>query len=47
MAIAIRGLAPLQGVFDMPTSVHFYRDVLGFELVQTSSPGENFHNAQR
>jgi glyoxylase I family protein len=30
--IDIRGLAPLLGVFDMRTSVHFYRDILGFEL---------------
>jgi hypothetical protein len=28
MPINIRGLAPLLQVFDMPTSVHFYRDVL-------------------
>jgi catechol 2,3-dioxygenase-like lactoylglutathione lyase family enzyme len=36
MPIEIRGLAPLLQVFDMPTSIHFYRDVLGFELVSTS-----------
>jgi glyoxylase I family protein len=42
MAIDIQGLAPLLQVFDMPASVHFYRDVLGFELVTTSSPGEHF-----
>lgn len=33
MAVDIQGLAPLLQVFDMPTSVNFYRDVLGFELV--------------
>ena len=33
MAIDIRGIAPLIQVFDMPESVHFYRDLLGFELV--------------
>lgn len=42
MAIEIRGLAPLLSVFDMPTAVHFYRDVLGFELVTSSGPGEDF-----
>jgi catechol 2,3-dioxygenase-like lactoylglutathione lyase family enzyme len=26
----------------MPTAVHFYRDVLGFELVTTSRPGDHF-----
>jgi len=33
MPIEIDGIAPLIQVFDMPASVHFYRDVLGFELV--------------
>jgi uncharacterized glyoxalase superfamily protein PhnB len=33
MAIDILGLAPLLSVFDMRTSVHFYCDVVGFELV--------------
>jgi len=44
MAIAIQGLAPLLQVFDMPTSVKFYRDVLGFEVVETSQPrdGDDF-----
>jgi len=36
MAVDIHGIAPLLQVFDMPVSVHFYRDVLGFDLVQTS-----------
>jgi glyoxylase I family protein len=36
----IRGLAPMLYVFDMPTSIHFYRDLLGFELVTTSQPGD-------
>jgi glyoxylase I family protein len=40
MAIDIRGMAPLLQVFDMPTSVRFYRDVLGFELVASSGGGE-------
>ncbi|HJU64538.1 MAG TPA: VOC family protein [Gemmatimonadaceae bacterium] len=42
MGIEIRGMAPLFQVFDMPTSVRFYRDVLGFEVVSTSEPGEHF-----
>ena len=32
MAIDIRGMTPLLQVFDMPTSVAFYCDVLGFEI---------------
>jgi catechol 2,3-dioxygenase-like lactoylglutathione lyase family enzyme len=40
--IEIRGLAALLAVFDMKASVRFYRDVLGFELVTTSAPGDDF-----
>jgi catechol 2,3-dioxygenase-like lactoylglutathione lyase family enzyme len=36
MPIDIRGLAPLIQVFDMPTSVRFYRDILGFSVVASS-----------
>jgi glyoxylase I family protein len=42
MAIDIRGMAPLLAVFDMPTSIAFCRDVLGFEVVKTSHPGPKF-----
>jgi glyoxylase I family protein len=42
MSIDVRGMCPLLQVFDMPTSVQFYRDVLGFEVVETSSPGDQF-----
>lgn len=35
MAIEIRGMAPLLQVFDMPTSIKFYCDALGFEIVGT------------
>jgi len=38
MAIDILGMAPLIEVFDMPVSIRFYRDVLGFEIVTTSEP---------
>lgn len=42
------GLCPLLQVFDMPTSVTFYREVLGFELVGNSPivhsrDGDYFH----
>jgi glyoxylase I family protein len=43
IGIEIRGMAPLLQVFDMPMSIAFYRDVLGFEVVNTSTPrGEHF-----
>lgn len=34
MAINMHGVCPLLQVFDMPTSIRFYRDVLGFEVVE-------------
>jgi catechol 2,3-dioxygenase-like lactoylglutathione lyase family enzyme len=34
--LAFDGLCPLLQVFDMPTSLRFYRDVLGFEVVDAS-----------
>ena len=42
MGIDIRGLVPLLEVFDMPTSITFYREVLGFDVVATSAPGPKF-----
>ena len=36
MALEIQGVTPLLQVYDMPASVHFYRDLLGFELVSAS-----------
>ncbi len=33
MAIDVHGLCPLLAVFDMPTSIKFYCDGLGFEIV--------------
>jgi len=36
MALDVRGLTPLLQVYDMPTSVRFYREVLGFQVVSTS-----------
>src|SRR5580692_6903221 len=38
MPIDMRGVCTLIQVFDMPTSVRFYRDVLGFEVVSTAPP---------
>ena len=38
MAIEVRGVCTLLQVFDMPKSLHFYRDVVGFEVVNTSNP---------
>ncbi len=36
MPLDLCGLTPLLQVYDMPTSVRFYRDQLGFEVVTTS-----------
>lgn len=36
MSIEVSGVCTLLQVFDMPKSVRFYRDVLGFEVVSTS-----------
>ena len=41
MPIEVRGLVPLVQVFDMPTSLRFYRDLLGFEVANTSAPGDD------
>lgn len=42
MTITIEGFAPLLEVFDMPRSLRFYRDVLGFQLIAQSGPGDDF-----
>ena len=36
MALDLRGVIPLLWVYDMPTSIRFYRDQLGFEVSRTS-----------
>jgi catechol 2,3-dioxygenase-like lactoylglutathione lyase family enzyme len=36
MALDVRGATTLLQVYDMPASVRFYRDVLGFEMVSHS-----------
>jgi catechol 2,3-dioxygenase-like lactoylglutathione lyase family enzyme len=38
MSIKLESFTPLLQVFDMPRSVAFYRDILGFEVVATSPP---------
>ena len=44
MTINVRGVCTLLQVFDMPASVRFYRDVLGFQLIQTSPrDGDTFN----
>lgn len=43
MSIEVGSVCALLQVFDMPASVRFYRDVLGFEIVETSSrEGDQF-----
>ena len=39
MAIEMRGLCPLIQVFDMDTSLHFYCDLLGFEVAEKAEKG--------
>jgi glyoxylase I family protein len=40
MTFELREVCPLLQVFDMPTSLAFYRDVLGFEIVEAAPPAE-------
>jgi glyoxylase I family protein len=43
MSIEVRGVCVLLQIFDMPTSVRFYRDVLGFEVIRTTErEGDQF-----
>jgi glyoxylase I family protein len=41
VTIAVQGLCPLLQVFDMPRSIHFYRDILGFSVVRASGEGDH------
>ena len=41
MALAFDQLCPLLQVFDMPTSIRFYRDILGFVVVHSDRPGDD------
>jgi len=38
--IKIEGLAPLLQVFDMPASLKFYRDILGFKVMMSSEDSD-------
>jgi catechol 2,3-dioxygenase-like lactoylglutathione lyase family enzyme len=38
MALDVRGQCPLLMVYDMPTSLAFYRDALGFRVVASAGP---------
>ena len=37
MPIEVQGVAPMVQVFDMPRSLRFYRDVLGFMVTGSRS----------
>ena len=41
MSYRLEGVTTLLEVFDMPTSIRFYRDVLGFEVVMSSGEGDD------
>jgi glyoxylase I family protein len=43
MMAPFNGLVPLLQVYDMPTALAFYRDLLGFELVDRSPEIEAGH----
>jgi glyoxylase I family protein len=40
MSIDLQGICPLLMVFDMPESLAFYRDILGFEVISDSGKGD-------
>ena len=42
MGLQVEKVTPLIQVFDMPTSVRFYRDVLGLEVEMQSEEGHDF-----
>jgi catechol 2,3-dioxygenase-like lactoylglutathione lyase family enzyme len=41
MSVELRGMTPLLSVFNMPASLAFYRDILGFEVVSDSGSGDD------
>ena len=41
MSMEFRGMTPLISVFDMPRSLAFYREILGFQVVSDSGNGDN------
>ena len=38
MTLLLEGASPLFSVYDVPTAVAFYRDVLGFSVIHHSEP---------
>jgi catechol 2,3-dioxygenase-like lactoylglutathione lyase family enzyme len=42
MPLVLEGCVALLQVFDMPVSVAFYRDVLGFKVIHQSRPGDEY-----
>ena len=42
MGLDLKGFVPLIEVFDMATSLAFYRDMLGFEVIAQYGPGDTF-----
>ena len=42
MPVNVEGVCTLIEVFDMPTSIAFYCELLGFEIVSTSNPDGPF-----
>ena len=40
MPTRLTGMCPLLMVFDMPTALAFYRDLLGFEVIDAAPPGD-------
>jgi catechol 2,3-dioxygenase-like lactoylglutathione lyase family enzyme len=41
MSLELREVCALLQVFDMPTSLRFYRDVLGFTVASSNVPGDH------
>lgn len=41
MRLSLDGMCPLLEVFDMPSSLAFYRDLLGFEVLRSAPPGDD------
>ncbi|UWZ83128.1 VOC family protein [Occallatibacter riparius] len=44
MAIEVTGVAPLVQVFDVPKSIRFYRDVLGFAVTERAKAKQALSN---
>lgn len=40
-SIDLKGMAPLLQVYDVPTSIRFYRDILEFKVTQSSGTGDD------